>query len=269
MTACNTLELIAAAYEKAVATLQKHCLAKNTAKAKIEELKADKTRVGTSIFRSLTEAYSYYARQHIHRKGVDEKVRDGEIAIQYHPEGVGAFDSDGRWHKNYNDAQIQALMLEASDAANAEYHAEQRCRELCLARDVIFRVNHATVETISFTSKAALERTIRECFTMRWNTLDEWYCGRGQPLYTSEHFEKVHKDPRNNRVKVFVDKSGVHHTVAFLHKIGPSTDIHWGMRSLGTNMYYIGDEVEQMFSMRELVERITNGKPTPDAQQAV
>jgi hypothetical protein len=246
-----TVDSVCEAYEKAAAVMSKHCLAKNAAKETIEELRKDTTEIGTAIFRTIHDAYAYYWRETHSRANVDAKVRDKEITICPNPGGQGHWDQDWRWHRPFKAAAIEAVMLVASTEGNAEYHADQLCRELLVARDVLLRVENAGGGVIAFKSKTELALRVKEKFTQKWENPLPYH-----PRYNNTSMETALKDVRNNRVVFFEDKDGRQHKTAFLRKIGRPTDIHWGLRCLGTEMYYIGEKVEQMYSMRELVDRI-------------
>jgi hypothetical protein len=263
-TALTTTAAIWAEYEKDVMVFRKRCRERHKAMAKLEEAMADKTMVGTAVFRSRYEADVYYRQYSLTHSEVNTKLKDGEIHICARPDGIGEFDVDGRWHMKFKAHEIQAAQLEMADTGNAMRKAELRCRELCRAHNVARRMETVKEpEKVSFTSKTGLEQLVREWFLKPWpDTLDKWYRSRGRrrPRYTDDDRAACEDEEGNNRVVVFTGEDEVQHRVAFLHKIGDPTDIYRGFKSLGTEVYYISDEVEAMYSMRELCERIVVGK---------
>lgn len=229
------------AADAAVAALPAAHEAEDAAHNALTAAKADPTRVGTSVFRTMGDAIKYYRPYGLGTADVARKLADGEISIRPTLLEGEQFDADWRIWRVRIGVPIARSALEA---------ATERRRGLQDQHDdsmhwirLLQRMHNANVRELpphcALTSLALLTGALKATLNAPWE-LPAHYQRGGQPGYAFSHFVIEEDRPANNRVLLFT-LHGTEWTIVRLRHFGGATSTHWGMTDLpATNLLFAG-----------------------------
>jgi hypothetical protein len=238
-------------YDELVAELRKAQTEHNRLEAALADARKDRTIMGTSQFKTLLAAVSYYGPYGFHREDVDRKIAEKEISVSSHLPDKDAcyWDEDDRMHIRGGPGLLGLRDSKLSKAAEIEGHLgalrQWDVRFLAVRRLAIAPVTEAPMEY----------KIIRDILAAPWAE-ELPHCSGGRPIYGPDVFAAEEAKPANQRLVLF-ELGSTTYAMGAVRALKNSTDAdYWGMMSDNLYALFINGEYKASASGRRAISEL-------------